>query len=132
MIYVKIINIIKTLGGINVEKVFEIIEQSFEEYRNFWIDICKIESPSGDKRGVDNVGDYIAEFCSAKGFDVRKKIFEKAGNGLVISMNSKSPLPGIAFLAHMDTVHEKGLFGPSVVTEDNEYFLSSLNSSLKI
>lgn len=104
-----------------MKDIFEIIDNHFEEYKQFWIDICNIESKSSDKLGVDKVADYIERFCAAKGFQIKRQHFDKSGDYLAISMNTDSTLPGMAFMAHMDTVHEKGKFGEPPVKERDGY-----------
>ena len=101
--------------------IFNTIETHFAEYKQLWIDISNIESISSDKERVDQVAEYIKRFCSSKGYKVREKVFEKAGNCLSISMNADSLLPGVALMAHMDTVHENGKFGYPPVKQDDEY-----------
>ncbi len=100
-----------------MEKLFNIIEQNTDTYKQFWIDICNIEGISADKAAVDEVSSFIEKFCCNKGFDVKRFPFEKAGDCLIVEMNADSNEKGFVFLAHMDTVHEKGKFGSPAVTE---------------
>jgi len=104
-----------------MRKIFNSIDSHFEEYKQLWIDICNIESITADKAAVNQVSDYIERFCLQKGYRVNKHMFERSGNCLSISMNEDSDLPGVALLAHMDTVHEKGKFGNPPVKEDGRY-----------
>ncbi len=102
-----------------MNEVFEIVDRYFQEYKQVWIDLCNIESKSSDKAGVDKVGRYIKKLSQAKGFGIQEKTFNKAGNYIAVTMNTESSLPGIAFMAHMDTVHESGKFGDPPVKEKN-------------
>ena len=45
--------------------LFERIVELEKEYINFWIDVCKIESPTEYKEGVDRVGRYFMEKSAA-------------------------------------------------------------------
>lgn len=106
---------------LKMKEIFDMIDSLYEEYKQFWIDICNIESFTTDICGVNDVAQHIELFSTEKGFNVRERCFKKAGKCLSIFTEEKSNLPGIAFLAHMDTVHEKGKFGYPPVKEDSEY-----------
>ena len=43
------------------EKIFEIIDSMNDEYIDFLSEVCKIESPTEYKEGVDRVGKYFIE-----------------------------------------------------------------------
>ncbi|NLT58497.1 MAG: M20 family metallopeptidase [Clostridiales bacterium] len=63
----------------------------------------------------------MADFCTARGLAVNKHAFGSAGRYLTVHANPRGPLPGIAFLAHMDTVHHKGKFGEPPVKTDGTF-----------
>ncbi len=105
----------------NMQEIFNKLDSHYDEYKQFWIDICNIESFSTDKSGVDEVAKHVGKFSVEKGFQVKERSFEKAGMCSSILTEEHSKLPGIALLAHMDTVHEKGKFGNPPVKVDDEY-----------
>jgi glutamate carboxypeptidase len=105
----------------NMQEVFNRVDSHYEEFKQFWIDISNIESFSTDKSGVDKVASHIRQFSSERNFQVKERAFENSGPCLSIFTDEKSKLPGVALLAHMDTVHEKGKFGSPPVKVDDEY-----------
>ncbi|NLC45382.1 MAG: M20 family metallopeptidase [Clostridiales bacterium] len=105
----------------NMQEIFNKVDSHYDEFKQFWIDICNIESFSTDKAGVNDVAKHVEKFSIEKGFQIKERTFEKAGKCLSIYSDEQSKLPGIALLAHMDTVHEKGKFGNPPVKVDNEY-----------
>lgn len=103
----------------DVRKIFDYIDTNSAGYVSLWRDVCNIESKSGDKAALDRVSDTVEKFASSLGFGVTRKPFEKTGDFLMIDLNSAAP-DAYAFLAHMDTVHDKGKFGyPPVKINDN-------------
>lgn len=103
-----------------VKDVFKYIDNRKEEYKQFLKEFVSIESLTADKEGVDKAGKYIVDFAKDHGFKTKVKEFPKAGNGAVITMNEEAKLPTVAFLGHIDTVHEKGKFGYPVVRESED------------
>ena len=59
--------------------------------------------------------DYVADFAKSEGFQTKRTVMENCGDFLCIEMNAGKE-KGCAFMAHTDTVHEKGVFGPDPVT----------------
>ena len=57
---------------------------------------------------------YIAAFAEADGFRVRRTKMELCGDFLSVDLNEGDP-KGCVFMAHTDTVHEKGIFGSEPV-----------------
>ena len=96
------------------------IENLREKYLSVWADVCNIESPTSDKLGVDQVGEYFIRLAEAQEWEV--EIFEQplAGNVVCITMNPHACLPPVTFSGHMDTVHPKGMFGYPAVHMDDE------------
>lgn len=96
------------------------IENLREKYLSVWADVCNIESPTSDKLGVDQVGEYFIQLAKAQEWKV--EIFEQplAGNVVCITMNPHAYLPPVTFSGHMDTVHPKGMFGYPAVHMDDE------------
>ncbi len=103
----------------NIESVFGTIEKEFDKYVDFLCDICAFEAKATDKETLDKMADFIAEFAEKEGFSVERTKFENAGDFLCIDIN-KGNEKGCAFMAHTDTVHERGTFGnPPVKREGN-------------
>lgn len=100
-------------------KLFNAVEELYEEYIKVFEDVCNIESPTDYKMGVDAVGDYFAEKAKALGFSVEYLRHEKAGNALCITMNKEAKGETISLSGHMDTVHAVGSFGYPVAKIKN-------------
>ncbi len=101
--------ILFAFGGI-MKNIFEFIDKNEREFLSFWIDICNLEGVAEDKESLDRVADKIAEFASGLGLFVTRIPFEKCGDFLIIDTKPGAE-KGVCFLAHMDTVHKKGVFG---------------------
>lgn len=91
------------------------IDYNFERYLRFLCDICSFEARAKDKDTIDRMMDYIADFAQSEGFQTTRTVMESCGDFLCIDMNAGQE-KGCAFMAHTDTVHEKGTFGPEPVT----------------
>ena len=98
------------------------IEENKERYLSFWIDMCKLEGNSADKESVNAVVDCIERFAVSEGFSASRYSFDKAADYLVIDAN-KDGEKGYAYIAHSDTVFDKGAFGenPVKVSDDKIY-----------
>lgn len=94
----------------SLEKTFEIIEKNRKKYLNFLYEICSYEARAYDKETIDCMVDHITAFAQNEGLTVKRTPMEKCGDFLTIEINAGSP-KGCLFQAHMDTVHEKGVFG---------------------
>ncbi len=102
-----------------MDTLFEIMEQLKDKYISCWHDICKFETNSRDKEDINKLNDFIEEFAEKDGFEVERIPFENAGDYMIIDMN-KGAEKGYMFLAHTDTVFEKGVFGKDVVKIEND------------
>ncbi len=98
-----------------MEKAFQFIDKNTESYLNFLCDICAFEAKAENKQTVDAMIDYITEFAEAESFTTTRTKMERCGDFLSIDLNSGAE-KGCVFLAHTDTVHEKGVFGQNPVT----------------
>ena len=105
-----------------VETAFQRVDERLAEYRELLKEIVTLESYTPDKAAVDKLGSHIREFSEARGFHVHVEPFERAGNGLLITMNEEAPLPAVAFTGHMDTVFPEGTFAKPVFREENGRF----------
>lgn len=104
-----------------INDVFNCIENSEDLFIKLWKDICSIETPSSCKSSLDIQAELIKGFCVERGFLVKIFKFNKAGNFLLIETNTNNYSNEIALLAHMDTVHKKGMFGEILVKEQGGY-----------
>ena len=98
-----------------VDSIFETIEAALPRYLDFLCDICAFEAKAGDKATIDAMITHIAAFAEAEGFSYSRTAMESCGDFLSVELNPGAE-KGCVFMAHTDTVHEKGLFGPDPVT----------------
>ena len=99
----------------NAEQLFNTITLHQETYVDFLCRICAYEAKAYDKETINQMMDYVTLFAKSQGFRVKRTKMETCGDFLSIDMNEGSE-KGCVFLAHTDTVHEKGIFGPNPVT----------------
>lgn len=106
-----------------MKQLFDKIDELNNYYLNVWKDICNIESPTNYKKGVEAVGEYIADFSLKKGWDIKYSYQKISGNALCITINPNSKQAPVVFSGHIDTVHPLGLFGtPAVKTDDEKIY----------
>ena len=75
-----------------------------------------------NKQTIDRMADYICSFAQNEGLQVKRMPMEKCGNFLTVEINPGAE-KGCLFPVHMDTVHEKGVFGePPVPREENKIY----------
>ncbi len=98
-----------------VEESFQTIDFEFQKYLDFLCNICSFEAKATDKQTIDAMIDYISVFAEQEGFSTNRTKMDKCGDFLSIDINEGSK-KGCVFLAHTDTVHEKGVFGENSVT----------------
>jgi len=105
-----------------MQKVFAFIENNTEKYLDFLYKICSYEATAYDKETIDQMVDYIVAFAQGEGLPVKRIPMEKCGDFLLIEINPGAEKRCL-FLAHMDTVHEKGIFGqPPVRMDENRIY----------
>ncbi|MBR1983208.1 MAG: M20/M25/M40 family metallo-hydrolase [Clostridia bacterium] len=107
----------------SIEKLLKEIETKEQEYINFLIDVCNIESPTDYKKGVDAVGKYFIDKAKEKGWDVEVFSQPISGDAICITMNANAKAKPVCISGHLDTVHPVGLFpkNPTVIKEDKIY-----------
>ena len=93
------------------EQLFEKLDAIEEEYLQFLVDVCDIESPTEYKEGVDNVGKYFIERAKKKGWLVEIQKQAVSGDCICITLNPAAKSQAVCFSGHMDTVHPIGCFG---------------------
>ena len=107
----------------NCEKVFGLIDKLADEYTNILADICRIESPTDYKEGVDAVGRYLMEIAKKRGWDIEVCPQEISGDAMCFTINPDAKKPAVVFSGHMDTVHPVGSFDePIVRIEDGRMY----------
>ena len=105
-----------------MQEIFAFIESNKEKYLDFLYKICSYEARAYDKETLNKMVDYIAEFARSEGLETTRKAMENCGDFLTVEINPGAEKAGF-FHAHMDTVHEKGLFGnPPVRIEGGQMF----------
>ena len=103
------------------KKVFDKIDELSEKYFNVLVDVCNIESKTEDKEGVDKVGKYFATIAEDMGYTIKKREFEKAGDVYSFTYNPDGKKKMICLSSHMDTVHNKGVFGYPPTRIEGDY-----------
>ncbi len=107
----------------NLSGVFDTVDSLYEEYKAFWAEICRIESPSNHKPGVDAVNECFIRRAREKGWQVEILPQPVAGDAVCITMNPDAPGKPVCMSGHTDTVHPLGLFGEDPVRfEDGKIF----------
>ena len=101
------------------EQIFGFIDANAEKYLDFLCQICSYEARAYDKQTLDRMVDHIADFAVKEGLQVKRKAMEKCGDFLTVEINSGAE-KGCLFQAHMDTVHEKGIFGEPPIRVDQD------------
>ena len=94
--------------------IFYTIESKLENYLDFLCQICAFEAKAEHKQTIDAMLDYVTEFAKAEGFCVTRTKMDFCGDFLSVDLNEGAE-KGCVFLAHTDTVHEKGIFGENPV-----------------
>ena len=96
-------------------QLLQSIEKHFEKYLDFLCKICSFEARAKDKDTIDRMMDYVADFAKSEGFQTKRTAMENCGDFLCVEMNAGAE-KGCTFMAHTDTVHDKGVFGENPVT----------------
>ena len=100
-------------------KIFKLIEENKQKYIDFLCRICSYEARAYDKDTINKMVDHISAFATAEGLQVKRTPMESCGDFLTIEINPGKD-KACLFQAHMDTVHEKGVFGEPPVKIDGD------------
>ncbi len=100
--------------------LFSYIDELNEEYIQFWIDMCALESPTTYKPGVDAVGEFCRKAAEKYGWQIITHKETVSGDAICIVMNPGAPGVPVCFSGHMDTVHPVGSFGDTPVRREGE------------
>ena len=103
------------------KNVLEKIDELYRPYLQVWEDVCRIESPTVYKPGVDAVGNYFIAMAQKRGWQVEIDPQETAGDAICITLNPHVPGKPVTLSGHMDTVHPVGLFGSNPVHRDETH-----------
>ena len=99
----------------DVNLLMQSIENLTDRYVDFLCDICSFEARARDKETLDAMLDHVTRFAHAEGFATHRTPMVNCGDFLSVDMN-EGAAKSCVFLAHTDTVHEKGVFGTPPVT----------------
>ena len=102
-----------------LQKALKYIDSHEDELLKLWENMARIESQTADMAGVDKLAAHLDTYCTALGLHTRKYSFEHAGPALA-AWTEPGPLPPVALMGHMDTVHPKGSFGPDAFQRDGD------------
>lgn len=102
-------------------ELFDIVENLQDTYVSVWEDVCNLESPTMDKKGVDAVGEYFINMARQKNWQVEVMEDTDAGNAVCITLNPEAKGEKITLSGHIDTVHPVGLFGQPAVRRDKSH-----------
>ncbi|MBR2476978.1 MAG: M20/M25/M40 family metallo-hydrolase [Clostridia bacterium] len=98
---------------------FDYIESNKERYIKFWEDVCNLEGNSVDTDSVNSVVDFIEKFAISEGFEAHRYSFGGAADYLIVDANPDGE-KGHIYIAHSDTVFDKGAFGEPPVKIDGD------------
>ena len=90
-----------------LEEIFQSIDQAKPAMMETWKSLVDRDCGSGNKAGVDSVGQDIRRFLEPLGFKVRFHEYGKAGNMLVAEYGNMTK-PFVILTGHMDTVFADG------------------------
>ena len=102
-----------------MEQVFQTIENTTDKYVDFLCQICSFEARAYDKQTIDSMVDHITCFAQREGLQVTRTPMEKSGDFLTVEINPGCEKAGL-FMAHMDTVFDKGAFGQPPVRREGD------------
>ncbi|MBE6944269.1 MAG: M20 family metallopeptidase [Ruminococcaceae bacterium] len=103
----------------SVQQVFETIDANLQRYIDFLCHICSYEARAYDKVTIDRMADYIVTFSHSEGFQITRTPMESCGDFLTVEINPGKEKAGL-FMAHMDTVFDKGAFGQPPVRREGD------------
>jgi len=97
-------------------KAFGYIDSNEKRYIEFLKEICSFEAQAKDIDTINSMMDFVENFAKGEGLFVTRIPMDYCGDFLMIELNQESE-KSCTMHAHMDTVHEKGLFGSPAVKE---------------
>lgn len=106
-----------------IETIFKLIDEFCPQYLDFLCDICSFEAKAGDKQTLNELVDFISVFAKKENFSINRTKMENCADFLSIDINEGAE-KGCVFMAHLDTVHEKGVFGENPVTREEDRIIA--------
>jgi len=103
----------------DVMELYRLVDEAEPQARDLWKHLVEMESPSSCKEGIDQIVAHLDTYAGALGLHTRKYQYEKAGSSLA-AWTAPGTLPGIALMAHMDTVHKQGTFTGELFRVDGD------------
>ena len=120
---IKTYHYLNEVTGMPTQKYLASIETNFEKYLDFLCNICAFEARAKDKDTINRMMDYVTEFAESEGFQTVRPPMENCADFLCVEMNAGAE-KGCSFMAHTDTVHEKGVFGENPVTRTEDRIIA--------
>lgn len=91
----------------NITSLFQKVDTHQEDMMGTWQKLVDRDCGSGNKAGVDSVGQDVKDFLEKIGFTVRFHSYAEAGNMLVAEYGAADK-PFVVLTGHMDTVFGDG------------------------
>ena len=91
----------------DIKSLFQKVDAHQDDMMETWRSLVDRDCGSGNKAGVDSVGQDVKDFLEKVGFQVRFHTYEKAGNMLVAEYGDPTK-PFVVLTGHMDTVFGDG------------------------
>lgn len=104
----------------NLKEAFSFIDQEEKTMKKLWVDLCKYESPSADIESVNAATEFLEKNLKDFGMTTKIRKFPVGANSISAYFDNGSKDLEMALLGHLDTVHNKGLFGEEIVKVDEE------------
>ena len=104
----------------NCENLFKEIDKLSDYYLDVLEEVCKKESPTDFKQGVDAANSIIIDIAKKHGWSIEVSKQEVSGDSILITLNPDVKEAPVTFSGHMDTVHPVGSFGVPAVKRDGE------------
>ena len=104
----------------NLKEAFSFIDQEERTMKKLWVDLCKYESPSADIESVNAATEFLEKNLKDFGMTTKIRKFPVGANSISAYFDNGSKDLEMALLGHLDTVHNKGLFGEEIVKVDEE------------
>jgi glutamate carboxypeptidase len=101
--------------------ILDYLNSQLESMTDLLVEICRTESFSADKPGVDAVQQLIQRELTARGAEVTVFPQEKVGDHVLGIFNKGAGSP-IAMILHVDTVHPRGSFALRYKIEDGKLY----------
>ncbi|MBE6580683.1 MAG: M20 family metallopeptidase [Ruminococcaceae bacterium] len=102
------------------QQLFSVIDRIKAPYTDMLADVCRIESPTDNKEGVDRVGQYFIRAAEQRGWKVEVCRQNVSGDAVCITINPDAKGAPVAISAHMDTVFPVGSWEQPLVRREGD------------